>query len=176
MHPCQVHELEKAKRAMDTQLEEMKVQLEELEDELQTTEDAKLRLEVNMQASKAQFDRDLLARDEQGEDKRKQLSKQVTERNLYCLTYTISFLSFSTDTWRVVNNIFIVCKKQWIMIWLFQVREMGVELEDERRQRSQALSSKKKLELDMVELEVQIDTANKGRDEAFKQLKKIQVK
>ncbi|KAL7405266.1 hypothetical protein ABVT39_026211 [Epinephelus coioides] len=126
-----VHELERSKRAMEQQLEEMKVQLEELEDELQATEDAKLRLEVNMQAMKAQFDRDLQARDEQGEERRKQLVKQV--------------------------------------------REMEIELEDERRQRTQALSSKKKLEMDLSELELQIDAANKGRDEALKQLKKLQV-
>ena len=55
----------------------MKTQLEELEDELQAAEDAKLRLEVNMQAMKAQFERDLLGRDEQGEDKKRQLIKQV---------------------------------------------------------------------------------------------------
>lgn len=55
----------------------MKTQLEELEDELQATEDAKLRLEVNTQAMKAQFERDLQARDEQGEERRKQLVKQV---------------------------------------------------------------------------------------------------
>lgn len=73
----QVHELERSKRAMEQQLEEIKTQLEELEDELQATEDAKLRLEVNMQAMKAQFDRDLQARDEQGEERRKQLVKQV---------------------------------------------------------------------------------------------------
>ncbi len=72
-----VHELERAKRGMDQQLAEMKTQLEELEDELQLTEDAKLRLEVNMQAMKAQFERDLQSRDEQGEEKRKQLVKQV---------------------------------------------------------------------------------------------------
>ncbi|XP_040892481.1 myosin-9-like isoform X1 [Toxotes jaculatrix] len=126
-----VHELERSKRAMEQQLEEMRVQLEELEDELQATEDAKLRLEVNMQAMKAQFERDLQGRDEQGEERRKQLVKQV--------------------------------------------REMEIELEDERRQRSQALSSKKKLEQDLVELEVQIDAANKGRDEALKQLKKLQA-
>ncbi|XP_067353616.1 myosin-9-like [Channa argus] len=125
-----VHELEKSKRAIEQQLEEMKVQLEELEDELQATEDAKLRLEVNMQAMKAQFERDLQARDEQGEEKRKQLVKQV--------------------------------------------REMEVELEDERRQRAQAMSSKKKLEMDLAQLETQIDAANKGRDEALKQLKKLQ--
>uniref|UniRef100_A0A4W6FIU5 Myosin-9 n=1 Tax=Lates calcarifer TaxID=8187 RepID=A0A4W6FIU5_LATCA len=123
-----VHELERSKRAMEQQLEEMRVQLEELEDELQATEDAKLRLEVNMQAMKAQFDRDLQARDEQGEERRRQL-----------------------------------------------VREMEVELEDERRQRTQALSSKKKLEMDLADLEVQIDAANKGRDEALKQLKKLQA-
>ncbi|XP_021164077.2 myosin-9 isoform X2 [Fundulus heteroclitus] len=126
-----VHELERSKRAMDQQLEEMRLQLEELEDELQLTEDAKLRLEVNMQAMKAQFDRDLQGRDEQGEERRKQLVKQV--------------------------------------------REMELELEDERRQRSQALSSKKKLELDLADLEAQIDSANKGRDDALKQLKKLQA-
>ncbi|XP_019717408.1 myosin-9-like isoform X1 [Hippocampus comes] len=126
-----VHELERSKRAMEQQLEEMRVQLEELEDELQATEDAKLRLEVNMQAMKAQFDRDLQARDEQGEERRKQLVKQVCG--------------------------------------------MEVELEDERRQRSQALSSKKKLELDLGDLETQIDDANKGRDEAIKQLKRLQA-
>ncbi|KAK5611686.1 Myosin-9 [Crenichthys baileyi] len=126
-----VHELEKSKRAMEQQLEEMRIQLEELEDELQLTEDAKLRLEVNMQAMKAQFERDLQGRDEQGEERRKQLVKQV--------------------------------------------REMELELEDERRQRSQALSSKKKLEMDLAELEAQIDLANKGRDDALKQLKKLQA-
>uniref|UniRef100_A0A8C8G426 Myosin-9 n=1 Tax=Oncorhynchus tshawytscha TaxID=74940 RepID=A0A8C8G426_ONCTS len=126
-----VHELEKAKRAMDQQLEEMRVQLEELEDELQATEDAKLRLEVNMQAMKAQSDRDLQARDEQGEERRKQLVKQV--------------------------------------------REMETELEDERRQKSLATAAKKKLEADLGELEAGISMANKGRDEALKQLKKLQV-
>ncbi|XP_030582468.1 myosin-9a isoform X2 [Archocentrus centrarchus] len=126
-----VHELEKSKRSMEQQLEEMKIQLEELEDELQLTEDAKLRLEVNLQAMKAQFDRDLQARDEQGEERRKQLVKQV--------------------------------------------HEMELELEDERRQRTQALSSKKKLEQDLATLEAQIDAANKGRDDALKQLKKLQA-
>ncbi|PIO26700.1 hypothetical protein AB205_0020380 [Aquarana catesbeiana] len=55
----------------------MKTQLEELEDELQATEDAKLRLEVNLQAMKAQFERDLQGRDEQSEDKKKQLVRQA---------------------------------------------------------------------------------------------------
>lgn len=77
-----VHELEKSKRLLEAQLEEKKQQIEELEDELQITEDAKLRMEVNMQAAKTQFDRELSARDEQNEEKRKALLKQV--RRLYC--------------------------------------------------------------------------------------------
>ncbi|XP_067403863.1 myosin-10 isoform X4 [Emydura macquarii macquarii] len=71
-----VHELEKSKRTLEQQVEEMRTQLEELEDELQATEDAKLRLEVNMQAMKAQFERDLQARDEQNEEKKRMLVKQ----------------------------------------------------------------------------------------------------
>ncbi|XP_034567307.1 myosin-9-like isoform X2 [Notolabrus celidotus] len=126
-----VHELEKSKRAMDQQLEEMKTQLEELEDELQATEDAKLRLEVNMQAMKAQYERDLAGRDEMGEEKKRSLVKQV--------------------------------------------REMEMELEDERKQRSVAVAARKKLELDLKELEAGIDMANKNRDEALKQLKKLQA-
>ncbi|XP_051988815.1 myosin-9-like isoform X1 [Xyrauchen texanus] len=126
-----VHELEKSKRGMEQQLEEMRTQLEELEDELQGTEDAKLRLEVNMQAMKAQYERDLLGRDELGEEKKRQLVKQV--------------------------------------------REMELELEDERKQRSVAMAARKKLELDLKELEAAIDQANKNRDEALKQLKKVQA-
>uniref|UniRef100_U3FWK8 Myosin-9 n=3 Tax=Micrurus TaxID=8634 RepID=U3FWK8_MICFL len=126
-----VHELEKSKRALEQQVEEMKTQLEELEDELQATEDAKLRLEVNQQAMKAQFERDLQARDEQNEEKRKQLIRQV--------------------------------------------REMEVELEDEKKQRSIAVAARKKLEMDLKNLEAHIDSANKNREEAIKQLRKLQA-
>ncbi|XP_024128654.1 myosin-9 isoform X2 [Oryzias melastigma] len=56
-----------------------------------------------------------------------------------------------------------------------QVREMEMELEDERKQRSAALAARKKLELDLKELEAGIDMANKNRDDALKQLKKIQA-
>lgn len=51
--------------------------MEELEDELQATEDAKLRLEVNMQAMKAQYERDLQGRDDQNDEKKRALVKQV---------------------------------------------------------------------------------------------------
>uniref|UniRef100_UPI0037E83750 myosin-11-like isoform X3 n=1 Tax=Semicossyphus pulcher TaxID=241346 RepID=UPI0037E83750 len=74
-----VHDLEKAKRGLEAMVEEMRTQMEELEDELQVAEDAKLRLEVNTQALRAQHERELHGRDELGEEKRKQLLKQVRE-------------------------------------------------------------------------------------------------
>ena len=55
----------------------MKTQIEELEDELQLSEDARLRLEVNLQALKATHDRDLAGKEEMSEDKRRQMTKQV---------------------------------------------------------------------------------------------------
>ncbi|XP_066910591.1 myosin-10-like [Clytia hemisphaerica] len=74
-----VHELEKTKRLLEQQLNEQKTQVEELEDELQATEDAKLRLEVNLQAAKAQFERDLAAKEDSIEEGRRSLVKQLRE-------------------------------------------------------------------------------------------------
>nr|XP_054101928.1 myosin-9-like isoform X4 [Callithrix jacchus] len=73
-----IHEL-KSRRLLEQQVEELKTQLEELEDELQDTENANLRLEVNLQAMKIQFERDLQGRDEQSEEKQQQLVRQVRE-------------------------------------------------------------------------------------------------
>ncbi|KAK2121667.1 hypothetical protein P7K49_003053 [Saguinus oedipus] len=52
-----------------------------------------------------------------------------------------------------------------------QVRQMEAELEDERKQRSMAVAAQKKLEMD---LEAHINSANKNRDEAIKQMRKLQ--
>lgn len=84
---------------LESQLEEQKTQIEELEDELQATEDARLRLEVNMQALKAQLDRDLLAKDEQNEEGRRGLARQVS----------ITFISLSSSylVWQIMIFLFI---------------------------------------------------------------------
>uniref|UniRef100_A0A8C5PUY2 Uncharacterized protein n=1 Tax=Leptobrachium leishanense TaxID=445787 RepID=A0A8C5PUY2_9ANUR len=126
-----VHELERSKRALEQQLQDMKTQMEELEDELQVIEDGKLRLEVNMQAMKAQFDRDLQNRDTSNDDKKKLLAKQV--------------------------------------------RDLEVELDEERKQKIQISAARKKLESDLHDMENHVDAANKGREEAVKQLKKSQL-
>ena len=75
--PFQIHDLEKAKRNLESQVEEQRLQIEEMEDEIQAAEDAKLRMEVNMQAMKAQFDRDLGQREEAVEEGKKSLLRQV---------------------------------------------------------------------------------------------------
>lgn len=79
----QMHELDKARRLLETQLAEQKSQIEELEDEIQASEDAKLRLEVNMQAMKAQLERDLQAKDEQNDEGKRSLVRQVRFYVLY---------------------------------------------------------------------------------------------
>ena len=80
MYNTQVHELEKTRRGMEAQIEEQRVQIEELEDDLQGSEDARLRLEVNMQALKAQFDRDMQGREDNVEEAKKSLLRQVANK------------------------------------------------------------------------------------------------
>ena len=88
----QVHELERAKRALENQVEAQRTQIEELEDELQVTEDAKLRLEVNMQALKAQIERDLQSKEEQGEEGKRALLRQVLFIFLFVMCYTVNIV------------------------------------------------------------------------------------
>lgn len=68
-----------------------------------------------------------------------------------------------------------VASPPWSLPRLHQLHELEVELEDERKQRGLAAAAKKKLEVDLKDLEGQMDSANKGREEAIKQLRKLQV-
>lgn len=126
-----VHDLEKAKRSLESQVAEQRAHIEELEDELQIAEDAKLRLEVNMQALRTQHDRDLQTRDQQSEEVRRTFMRQV--------------------------------------------RDLECELEDERKQRSAALTARKKIEADFNELQLQMDNGNKQREDLVKQNKRLQL-
>ena len=57
----------------------------------------------------------------------------------------------------------------------FQLRDLETELEEERRQKSAAVNARKKIEGDYKAMEQQVDTANKIKEEAVKQFKKLQV-
>lgn len=50
-----------------------------------------------------------------------------------------------------------------------------MQLEEERSQRSQATSSKKQLDAELEESEAQLESATRGKEEAMKQLRKLQV-
>jgi hypothetical protein len=52
---------------------------------------------------------------------------------------------------------------------------MEAELEEERKQKTLAVNARKKLEGDFKSMEQQVDNANKIKEDALKQLKKIQV-
>lgn len=56
-----------------------------------------------------------------------------------------------------------------------KVRELEIQLEEERSQRSQSSSSKKQLEVELQDTESQLEMAARAKDEAMKQLKRLQV-
>jgi len=55
------------------------------------------------------------------------------------------------------------------------LRDLEVELDEERKQRSSAVAARKKLEGDFKALEQEVDASNKAKEELAKQLKKLQV-
>lgn len=56
------------------------------------------------------------------------------------------------------------------------MRELEIHLEEERTQRSQAVSSKKQMEAELQESEAHLEAATRGKEEAVKHLRRLQVK
>ncbi|XP_064171963.1 myosin-10 isoform X3 [Anguilla rostrata] len=155
-----VHELEKSKRGMEQQLEEMRTQLEELEDELQATEDAKLRLEVNMQAMKAQYERDLQARDEQSEEKKRSLVKQVRE------------MEAELEDERKQRALAVAAKKKLEM----DLKDLEAQIEAANKARDEAIKQLRKLQAQMKDYQRELEDARASRDEIFAQSKENEKK
>ncbi|KAL3054349.1 hypothetical protein OYC64_006636 [Pagothenia borchgrevinki] len=146
-----VHELEKSKRTLDQQLEEMKTQLEELEDELQGTEDAKLRLEVNMQAMKAQYERDLSGKDEQNEEKKRALVKQVRE------------METELEDERKQRAVAVAAKKKLEM----DLKDIEGHIEGANKARDEAIKQLRKLQAQMKDYQRELEDARTSRDDIF---------
>uniref|UniRef100_A0A673IK46 Myosin-11-like n=1 Tax=Sinocyclocheilus rhinocerous TaxID=307959 RepID=A0A673IK46_9TELE len=155
-----VHELEKSKRGLEAQVEEMKTQLEELEDELQAAEDAKLRLEVNMQALKAQFERDLQGRDEQGEEKKRQLVKQVRE------------LETELEDERKQRAAIAASKKKLEG----DVKDLEGQIETSNKGREEAIKQLRKLQAQMKDFQRELDDARAAREEVLSSAKENERK
>ncbi|XP_060946527.1 myosin-10-like isoform X3 [Limanda limanda] len=146
-----VHELEKSKRTLEQQLEEMKTQLEELEDELQATEDAKLRLEVNMQAMKAQYERDLQGRDDQNDEKKRALVKQVRE------------MEAELEDERKQKALAVAGKKKLEM----DLKDIEGHIEGANKARDEAIKQLRKLQAQMKDYQRELEDARASRDDIF---------
>uniref|UniRef100_A0A2K6MQP8 Myosin-9 n=1 Tax=Rhinopithecus bieti TaxID=61621 RepID=A0A2K6MQP8_RHIBE len=155
-----VHELEKSKRALEQQVEEMKTQLEELEDELQATEDAKLRLEVNLQAMKAQFERDLQGRDEQSEEKKKQLVRQVRE------------MEAELEDERKQRSMAVAARKKLEM----DLKDLEAHIESANKNREEAIKQLRKLQAQMKDCMRELDDTRASREEILAQAKENEKK
>uniref|UniRef100_A0A8B9T3Z2 Myosin heavy chain 10 n=1 Tax=Anas platyrhynchos TaxID=8839 RepID=A0A8B9T3Z2_ANAPL len=151
-----VHELEKSKRTLEQQVEEMRTQLEELEDELQATEDAKLRLEVNMQAMKAQFERDLQARDEQNEEKKRNVRELEAE----------------LEDERKQRALAVAAKKKMEM----DLKDLEGQIEAANKARDEAIKQLRKLQAQMKDYQRELEEARASRDEIFAQSKESEKK
>ncbi|NXD22601.1 MYH9 protein, partial [Spelaeornis formosus] len=155
-----VHELEKAKRALEQQVEEMKTQLEELEDELQATEDAKLRLEVNQQAMKAQFDRDLQGRDEQNEERKKQLIRQVRE------------MEAELEDERKQRSMAVAARKKLEM----DLKDLESHIDTANKNREEAIKQLRKLQAQMKDYMRELEDTRTSREEILAQAKENEKK
>ncbi|XP_007973837.2 myosin-9 [Chlorocebus sabaeus] len=155
-----VHELEKSKRALEQQVEEMKTQLEELEDELQATEDAKLRLEVNLQAMKAQFERDLQGKDEQSEEKKKQLVRQVRE------------MEAELEDERKQRSMAVAARKKLEM----DLKDLEAHIDSANKNREEAIKQLRKLQAQMKDCMRELDDTRTSREEILAQAKENEKK
>ncbi|XP_063157320.1 myosin-10-like isoform X3 [Candoia aspera] len=155
-----VHELERSKRALEQQVQEMRTQLEELEDELQAAEDGKLRLEVNMQALKAQHERELQNRDDANDDKKKLLSKQVRE------------LEAELDAERKQRAQALAARKKLEL----DLQETQAQLDATSKGRDEALKQLRKLQAQMKELWREVEEARAAREEIFIQSRESEKK
>nr|XP_054096548.1 myosin-11 isoform X20 [Callithrix jacchus] len=176
-----VHEL-KSRWLLEQQVKELKTQLEELEDELQDTENANLQLEVNLQAMKIQFERDLQGRDEQSEEKQQQLARQVREmeaeledeRKRHSMAVAAR-KKLEIDLEAHIDS----ANRNWdeaieqLWKWRAQVKHCMRELDDTRASREEILAQAKEnernlksVEAEMIHLHKELAAAERAKRQA----------
>lgn len=102
-----VFELERAKNSLEVQEKQLRQQLEELEEELAVLEATRDRLEVNMGAMKGEYERELNAKEDQLEDIRRTLGKQVIRSVtlfFFYITFYRLYLLFRFASWRASSK------------------------------------------------------------------------
>lgn len=74
-----VHELERSKRQLEEEVRNIKAQVEELEDALTVSEDARLRMDVTMQAMRKEHERALSTKTDEEDESRRSLSNRIRD-------------------------------------------------------------------------------------------------
>ncbi|KAB0383875.1 hypothetical protein FD755_005792 [Muntiacus reevesi] len=148
-----VHELERARRVAEQAASDLRTQVTELEDELTAAEDAKLRLEVTVQALKAQHERDLQGRDEAGEERRRQLAKQLRDAEV------------ERDEERKQRALAVAARKKLEA----ELEELKAQTTAAGQGKEEAVKQLRKMQAQMKELWREMEETRSAREEIFAQ-------
>nr|XP_021524271.1 myosin-14 [Aotus nancymaae] len=148
-----VHELERACRVAEQAANDLRAQVTELEDELTAAEDAKLRLEVTVQALKTQHERDLQGRDEAGEERRRQLAKQLRDAEV------------ERDEERKQRTLAVAARKKLEG----ELEELKAQLVSSGQGKEEAVKQLRKMQAQMKELWREVEESRSSREEIFAQ-------
>ncbi|XP_006229119.1 myosin-14 isoform X2 [Rattus norvegicus] len=146
-----VHELERARRVAEQAASDLRTQVTELEDELTAAEDAKLRLEVTVQALKAQHERDLQGRDDAGEERRRQLAKQLRDAEV------------ERDEERKQRALAMAARKKLEL----ELEELKAQTSAAGQGKEEAVKQLKKMQAQMKELWREVEETRSSREEMF---------
>nr|XP_010945318.1 myosin-14 [Camelus bactrianus] len=148
-----VHELERARRVAEQAASDLRTQVTELEDELTAAEDAKLRLEVTVQALRAQHERDLQGRDEAGEERRRQLAKQLRDAEV------------ERDEERKQRALAVAARKKLEA----DLEELKAQSAAAGQGKEEAVKQLRKMQAQMKELWREVEESRSSREEIFAQ-------
>ncbi|XP_052020057.1 myosin-14 isoform X1 [Apodemus sylvaticus] len=146
-----VHELERARKVAEQAASDLRTQVTELEDELTAAEDAKLRLEVTVQALKAQHERDLQGRDDAGEERRRQLAKQLRDAEV------------ERDEERKQRALAMAARKKLEL----ELEELKAQTSAAGQGKEEAVKQQKKMQAQMKELWREVEETRSSREEMF---------
>ncbi|XP_062948271.1 myosin-14 isoform X2 [Cynocephalus volans] len=148
-----VHELERARRVAEQATNDLRTQVTELEDELTAAEDAKLRLEVTVQALKTQHERDLQGRDEAGEERRRQLAKQLRDAEV------------ERDEERKQRALAVAARKKLEA----ELEELKAQTAAAGQGKEEAVKQLRKMQVQIKELWREVEESRSSREEIFVQ-------
>ncbi|XP_076987028.1 myosin-14 isoform X1 [Tamandua tetradactyla] len=148
-----VHELERAQRVAEQAANDLRTQVTELEDELTAAEDVKLRLEVTVQALKAQHERDLQGREEVGEERRRQLAKQLRDTEV------------ERDEERKQRALAVAARKKLEA----ELEELKAQMAAFGQGKEEAVKQQRRMQTQVKELWRELEESRTSREEIFTQ-------